>query len=134
MTKQVTIEIGGKSPKTERLTIKKQGLDMEAALLLGQEEGEDNTIYVAFCPSIMVTGYGTTEKEAMTDLTAAVQLFHEDLMRLTPEKQLEYLASLGWKPTTFYQKKKFSKAYVDASGELKGIQGIKSKSLSLAHA
>lgn len=82
--------------------------------------GKDGEYFVMISPSLLVSGYGSTEKEAKESFTENMELFCKDLMSLSQEQRDLELKKLGFAKERFHNKN-FSKAYVDENGVLQGL-------------
>ena len=100
----------------ELVRIKNKKIELTFLSIQGKEEG----VFVEISPTLMVSGYGNTEKEARESFTHNVELFCRDVLELSPTKRDKYLVSLGFKKET-YKNKNFSKAYIDDKGVLKNL-------------
>jgi len=100
---------------TEQDTIRiKNGLiDLTLNVLYGKQ-GE---FFLSYCPSLNISGYGNTEKEADEFIKHEMIVFCEDLNSMQSEEKNHFLLSLGFKKERF-KTKNFSKAYVDENGRL----------------
>lgn len=85
--------------------------------------GKDNDQFVTISPSIMVSGYGSSEEEAKRSFEHNVHLFCTDLMELSKETREDYLLKLGFSKLKF-RNKNFSKLYVDEKGVLQGFEPV----------
>ena len=82
----------------------------------------DHDHYIAYMPSLQLTGYGDNRKEAV-DMLIDIVLddFCENMLELRVEKANELLASLGWKRNKLFHKKFTSTSYVDKEGVLRNF-------------
>ena len=83
--------------------------------------GKDGDYFVTVSPSLLVSGYGETEKEAMESFEENIRTFCDDLIKLSPEQKAIELRKLGFTKEQ-YHNKNFSKAYVDKNGVLQGLE------------
>lgn len=83
--------------------------------------GKDGDYFVNISPTLLVSGYGSTEKEAKESFEYNMELFCKDLLVLVPEKRDKYLFSLGFSKEKF-KTKNFSKLYIDENGVLQGLE------------
>lgn len=96
---------------------KKTGITVKIVMISGKEGGH----YVTLAPSINVSGYGRTPKEANESFDENMEIFLDDLMRLS-KKEIEHeIFKLGFKQERF-KNKNFSKAYVDENGVLNNFE------------
>lgn len=82
--------------------------------------GKDGEFYVVVSPSLLVSGYGNTEKEALESFEENLKTFCHDLMSLNQEQRGVEIKKLGFLQVK-YHNKNFSKAYVDENGVLQGL-------------
>jgi hypothetical protein len=82
----------------------------------------DHEHYVAYIPSLRLTGYGDNKKEAV-DMLFDVVLddFFENILELPLEKANGVLSSLGWKRNKFFHKKFSTNSFVDKEGILRNF-------------
>jgi hypothetical protein len=83
--------------------------------------GKEGDFYVCIAPSIQVSGYGRTKKEAQESFEANMNVFFDDIMALNTKDREHQLRILGFKKELFKQKN-FSKTYVDKNGELQNFE------------
>ncbi|MFL9845139.1 hypothetical protein [Flavobacterium rhizosphaerae] len=83
--------------------------------------GKEGDHYVIVAPSILVSGYGSTTEEAEASFLEGMNLFCEDLMKLTSEQRDAELKKMGFERNRF-QRKNFSKAYIDENGVLRDLE------------
>lgn len=83
--------------------------------------GKDGDFFVVVSPTIMVSGYGDTEKEAEDSFKENLILFCQDILKLNTEKRDKYLFSLGFSKEVF-KNKNFSKLFIDSNGILQGLE------------
>jgi len=112
----------GKIPNREFLRIKGRKLTIKATVI----SGKDGEHFVSIIPSIMVSGYGSTEEEADASLDENVETFCEDFLKLDLEHQQAELRKLGFTKVK-YRTKNFSKLYVDEDGLLQGLKDVSVK-------
>jgi len=107
----------GKIPSREFLRIKGRKLTIKATVI----SGKDGEHFISIIPSLMISGYGATEEEADSSLDENVETFCEDFLKLDQTNQQSELRKLGFSQFK-YQKKNFSKLYVDENGLLQGLE------------
>lgn len=108
-----------KRPEEDTVRIKGGILTVQATVISGKE-GEH---FVSIIPSLMISGYGSTEEEAMESLDENMETFCEDFMKLNQDQRKSELIKLGF--TQFrYHSKNFSKLYVDENGLLQGLENV----------
>lgn len=83
--------------------------------------GMSGDYFLFLVPSLNISGYGTTEQEALAFLEVEAQLFCEDLSEMKIQDREQYLISLGFSPEKFHSKN-FSKAFVDDNGVLQNFE------------
>ena len=71
----------------------------------------------------MISGYGSTEQEAIDSLDENVETFCEDFMKLNAEQKKSELVKLGFSQVP-YHRKNFSKLFVDENGLLQGLENV----------
>lgn len=101
----------------ETVRIKGNSVAIKAIVASGKE-GEH---FIVVSPAILVSGYGNTEKEAEESFQENVNLFCQDIMKLTNEQREIELTKLGFAKVK-YHNKNFSKSYVDKNGVLQGFE------------
>jgi predicted RNase H-like HicB family nuclease len=83
--------------------------------------GKEGDYFVKLAPSLMVSGYGSTEQEARDSFEENIKLFCEDFLALPKPQRDRELTKLGFKNEKFHTKN-FSKAYVDKDGILHNFE------------
>lgn len=83
--------------------------------------GKEGDFYVWVAPSIHVSGYGSTKKEAQESFDANMDVFCSDIMGLSITDREHQLRLLGFQKERF-KHKNFSKTYVDKNGELQNFE------------
>ncbi len=68
-------------PQEDTIRIKGVDLTLEVTVVSGKE-GEH---FISIIPSLMISGYGSTEQEAIDSLDENVETFCEDFMKLNAE-------------------------------------------------
>jgi predicted RNase H-like HicB family nuclease len=117
----------GKKSKKESLSMSDKGLKGVFSAFTGKSGG----FWVSIVPSLNISGYGKTEKEAVSDLKYNIDVFCEDLFELTTQKRNIELKKLGWKKHTYF-KKRFSASFIDENGILQNFDSPeKVKKISL---
>lgn len=106
-------------PQEDTLRIKGGVLTVEATVI----SGKDGEHFVSIVPSLMISGYGSTEQEAMDSLDENMETFCEDFMKLNNEQRKSELTKLGFSQVP-YHTKNFSKLYVDENGLLQGLENV----------
>ena len=106
-------------PEEDTVRIKGGVLTVEATVI----SGKDGEYFVSIVPCLMISGYGSTEQEAMDSLDENMETFCEDFMRLTQDKRKLELIKLGFSQVS-YHTKNFSKLYVDENGLLQGLENV----------
>lgn len=108
-----------KRPEEDTVRIKGGVLTVQATVISGKE-GEH---FVSIIPSLMISGYGSTEEEAMESLDENMETFCEDFMKLNQDQRKSELIKLGFTQVR-YHSKNFSKLYVDENGLLQGLENV----------
>lgn len=103
----------------DTLRIKGGVLIIEATVI----SGKDGEHFVSILPSLMISGYGNTDKEAMDSLDENMETFCEDFMKLNSEQRKSELIKLGFSQLP-YHSKNFSKLFVDENGLLQGLENV----------
>lgn len=101
----------------ETVRVKEKTISIKAIVATGKE-GEH---YIAVSPSILVSGYGNSKEEAQLSFQENLELFCQDLMKLTSEQREIELIKLGFSKVKFHNKN-YSKSYVDENGVLQGFE------------
>lgn len=101
----------------ETVRIKENSISIKAIVATGKE-GEH---FIAISPAILVSGYGESKEEAQQSFQENLQLFCEDLIKLTNEQREIELTKLGFAKVK-YHNKNYSKSYVDENGVLQGFE------------
>ena len=105
--------------KEDTLRIKGHILTVEGTVI----SGKDGDYFVSIVPSLMISGYGSTEQEATDSLDENMETFCEDFMKLNHEQRKSELIKLGFAPVPFHSKN-FSKLYIDENGLLQGLENV----------
>lgn len=91
----------------------------------------DTKQFVIYIPSLEMSAYGNTEKEADEMIRFSIDELMKNLIKLPLDKINAELLSLGWKRNAFHNKE-FSNAYIDGEGVLQGMNvGSKIEELTL---
>ena len=106
-------------PQEDTLRIKGHVLTVEATVI----SGKDGDHFISIVPSLMISGYGSTEQDAMDSLDENMETFCEDFMKLNNEQRMSELIKLGFSQVP-YHNKNFSKLYVDENGLLQGLENV----------
>lgn len=101
----------------ETVRIKGNTISIKAIVATGKEGDH----FIVVSPAILVSGYGNTEKEAEESFQENINLFCQDLIKLTNEQREIELTKLGFSKVKF-QNKNYSKSYVDKNGVLQGFE------------
>lgn len=83
--------------------------------------GKEGDYFVTVSPSLLVSGYGSTEEDAKQSFEENLRLFCEDFMKLNQPQRESELIKLGFSKVKFHNKD-YSKAYVDEDGVLQGFE------------
>ena len=119
MAKLTRTELDKQQPQEDTLRIKGGVLTVEATVI----SGKDGDYFVSIVPSLMISGYGSTEQEATDSLDENMETFCEDFMKLSNEQRKSELIKLGFTQVP-YHTKNFSKLYVDENGLLQGLENV----------
>lgn len=122
MSKLTRTELDNQQPQEDTLRIKGGVLTVEATVISGKEGDH----FASIVPSLMISGYGSTEQEATDSLDENMETFCEDFMKLSDEQRNSELIKLGFSQV-LCSTKNFSKLYVDENGLLKGLENITKK-------
>lgn len=106
-------------PQEDTIRIKEGVLTLKATVVSGKE-GEH---FISIIPSLMISGYGSTEEEAIDSLDENIETFCEDFMKLNAEQKKSELVKLGFSQVS-YHRKNFSKLFVDENGLLQGLENV----------
>jgi len=106
-------------PQEDTFRIKGGDLTLEATVVSGKE-GEH---FVSIIPSLMISGYGATEQEAIDSLDENVETFCEDFIKMSSEQRKAELIKLGFSKVP-YHRKNFSKLFIDENGLLQGLENV----------
>lgn len=93
---------------------------IQAGLSVYRYIDKDTKQVVVYIPALEITGYGETKKKAEEMLNFSVGNMFDYLINLSAKDLKAELLSLGWKQDAF-RNKEYSKAFVDANGELKNF-------------
>ena len=118
-----------KPNKKDTIRIKRGHLNMSISVYTGKQ-GE---FFLAYCPSLNISGYGKTEQEAEDFIKVEMETFSEDVLSMSSIEKEKFLLSLGFQQERFH-KKNFSKVYVDEDGKLRDFDEgtLKRKVLEVA--
>ena len=93
--------------------------------------GKDGDFWIQVSPSLNVSGYGDTEKEAEKNFLENLDLFRKDLFELSHIQRVLELKKMGWVRKKF-AKRQFSKSFVDENGILKNLEHAKLETINSA--
>ena len=93
--------------------------------------GKDRSSFVIISPTLLVSGYGSTEIEAKESFQHNMELFCKDFIELSTNQRDNYLRKLGFTNEKF-KTKNFSKLYLDEKGVLQGLEQSTLKTSILA--
>jgi hypothetical protein len=111
------VPITSETALLQSIRIDKKGIVVKIVMISGKEGNH----YVTLAPSINVSGYGRNIKDADESFDENMDLFLEDLMKLSKEQRELEILKLGFKKERF-KNKNFSKAYVDENGVLNNFE------------
>lgn len=101
----------------ETLRVKENTISIKAIVAIGKEGNH----FIAISPSILVSGYGNSIEEAQQSFQENLELFCQDLMKLSNDQRELELKKLGFAKVKFHNKN-YSKSYVDENGVLQGFE------------
>jgi hypothetical protein len=110
----------------EYLRINKKGGHVSGSLNVFRYRDKDTRQIVLYCPSLDISGYGADENKAHEMIKFSLAQHSEYLISLSAKNLESYLNKEGWKHDAL-RNKEFSKAYVDASGELQNFNAVGDK-------
>jgi len=102
---------------TDFIRIKDNRIDIGVCVIFGQQGSH----FVLVAPSIFVSGYGQTEKEAKESFDLNLDLFCSDIHQLSQKERETELYKLGFSRGK-YRKKNFSKNFSDNKGILQNFE------------
>lgn len=79
---------------------------------------KDHDQVIAYIPSLDMSGYGTTEKEAEGMITVTVEEYFRSLLPQPLSVITQELLKYGWKQERYFNKRFHPEAYVDKAGVL----------------
>lgn len=121
---QLSITAG--TPQKEFLRIHKSAGRITGHIHVFRYRDKDTRQIVLYSPSLDISGYGATEKKAKEMIDFSLGEYFEYIASLSTKNLHIELSNLGWKHDKL-QKKVFSKAYVDRTGELKNLNAVGDK-------
>lgn len=101
---------------SEKIRIKHNKITIRTKIFGGKQG--DFFVYVS--PSLNISGYGKTSKDAKESLKLNLELFCSDIMALPMSEIDRELKHLGFKKE-MYHNKNYSKVFVDENGVLQGF-------------
>ena len=101
----------------DTIRIKNDSLNMSISVFSGKQ----GDFFLAYCPSLNISGYGKNEMEAEDFIKTEMEVFSEDVLGMTSDERENFLLSLGFKQER-YKKKNFSKTYIDVDGKLQDFE------------
>lgn len=99
--------------KKDILRIKTGKIEAKLNILTGKQ----GVHFLTYCPSLRISGYGNTEKEAVDFIKEEMEVFCEDLFSMNNTEREKFILSLGFTREKFHNKN-FSKTYIDENGRL----------------
>jgi hypothetical protein len=115
--KSVTHSFGSKPVENETIHLNANGIKAIVNVMTGIE----HNIWVFYCPSLNVSGYGNTKEEAHESFDHNIEVFLKDMFVLNLYQRIKYIKSLGWKQDKIFNKQ-YSKAYIDKDGQLNNLE------------
>jgi len=110
-------------PGSDTLRINTTTGIVHAHLYVIRFQDADTLQYVAYIPTLDISGYGENLKDATTMLQFSLEQFFVTLTALKPAQQKIELSKLGWKQNNF-RTKEYSRMQVDVNGELKNFNVV----------
>lgn len=108
-------------PESDKLHLN-FGARKRASGTLTVHKFQDNGHFVAYMPSLNLSAYGESEKEACDRLVKEVlDDFFGSLWELSPEQANGELEKLGWTRSKLFKKRFTSNSYIDRHGVLKNF-------------
>jgi hypothetical protein len=101
---------------SDTIRIKSNSINLNLMVTSGIDHGH----FVIISPSIMVSGYGSSEEEAKHSFEHNIHLFCKEIIELAKDKRDAYLLKLGFSKNLF-RTKNYSKLYVDENGVIQGL-------------
>lgn len=101
----------------QSIRVDKKGITIKIVMLSGKSGGH----FVTVAPSLNVSGYGSSMKEADESFDANMEVFLDDLFALSKDEREREILKLGFRKEVF-KNKNFSKSYVDENGILKNFE------------
>jgi|AntAceMinimDraft_11_1070367.scaffolds.fasta_scaffold17290_4 predicted RNase H-like HicB family nuclease len=103
-----------------KIDFKKKEFKASLETLVIKEKKE--TQFVAIVPSLNLSSYGNTQKEALNRLFEdVIKPYFDELLELGERKGFKELKAYGWEKNKIF-KKQFSSAHVDTDGVLKNLE------------
>lgn len=126
----IMARIISKQPVKESIRIKSSRIELRIIM----SSGKDGDYFVNISPTLMVSGYGLTDKEALESFTHNLDVFCEDILALNTDRRNIYLHKLGFKKER-YRNKNFSGTFVDRNNVTADFEpnSVKSQMLELAY-
>lgn len=103
--------------ETEQIKISKKG----GKLRVNVTTGKQDDFWICVSPSLNVSSYGKTLKEAKEGFLENTITFIEDLTELDIIRRDVVLKDMGWTKRKYFRKQ-FSKVYVDKDGILQNLE------------
>ena len=83
---------------------------------------KDNDSHIAFVPSLNLTAYGATEKEAFDMLFEdVIQDFMKNILDIQESDVTKELNKYGWQRSRYFKKKFYNTPFIDKQGILKNF-------------
>ena len=87
---------------------------------------KDTKQWVCFAPSFDLSSYGETQEKAIAMLKGSLDELFKNFVEMTPDQLQAELHRMGWKKNRF-RNKEFSRAFVDADGNLNNFNADENK-------
>ena len=115
----------GKPDQIESLYINLNKGKIKACLSVLAFVDNDTKQYIAYIPSLHISGYGATEQKAMEMLKYSLDNFGNYIASLPADKVSLELASYGWEKTIF--NKEYSRKFAAGDSTLSGYNAENNK-------
>lgn len=101
---------------TENLRISNSELNLTIRVF----DGKDGDFFILFSPSLNISGYGLSKKDAEESFKTSIEAFALDIKELSTKKREAALTKLGWHKEKLKQKN-YSHAFIDKEGILQNL-------------
>ena len=111
-----------------QMKINSNHVSIRANVISGKDKDD---IWIFYCPSLNVTGYGDSKEEAKQSFEENITLFCEDILALPSKKIHQVILQMGWEQVK-YKKKHYSKSFVNEESVSQGLEYPELLSLEIA--